>query len=67
MLKREKSCMGLMFSLAFHSLADYRDELGDYYSDRPFCRICMDHNGNTEIGECQNRKELIQVLRLIIE
>ena len=59
--------MDLMFSLTVRRIAGYRNELGDYYSDRPFCRICMDHNGNTEIGECQNRKELIQVLRLIIE
>ena len=49
--------MGFMFHLAVHYLADYRDELGDCHSDHPFCRICMDDNGNTEIGECQNRKD----------
>lgn len=48
---------GFMFHLAVHYLADYRDELGDCHSDHPFCRICMDDNGNTEIGECQNRKD----------
>ncbi len=59
--------MGFMLSLAVRYLTDYRDELGITTLTAPFCRICMDHNGNTEIGECQNRKELIQVLRLIIE
>lgn len=54
--------MGLMFSLAVRYIADYRDELGDYYSDRPFCSICMGHNGNTEVGESKNSKVLILAL-----
>lgn len=46
--------MGLMFSLAVRYIANYRDELGDYYSDRPFCSICMGDNGNTEVGDSRN-------------
>lgn len=43
--------MGFMFHLAVCYIANYRDELGDYHSDRTFCRICMGDNGNTEVGD----------------
>lgn len=40
-----------MFHLVVRYIANDRDELGDYYSGCTFCRICMDYNGNTEIGK----------------
>ena len=33
--------MDLMFSLTVRRIAGYRNELGDYYSNRTFCHISM--------------------------
>ena len=50
--------MDLMFSLTVRRIAGYRNELGDYYSNRTFCHISMGDNGNTEVDDfatvCQN-------------
>ena len=43
--------MDLMFSLTIRRIADYRNELGDYYSNRTFCHISMGDNGNTEVND----------------
>ena len=42
--------MDLMFSLTVRRIAGYRNELGDYYSNRTFCHISMGDNGNTEVS-----------------
>ena len=54
--------MDLMFSLTVRRIAGYRNELGDYYSNRTFCHISMGDNGNTEVGESKNSKVLILAL-----
>ena len=43
--------MDLMFSLTVRRIAGYRNELGDYYSNRTFCHISMGDNGNTEVDD----------------
>lgn len=48
--------MGFMFYSVIRCITNYRDEFGNYYPNRTFCRICMDYNGNTKGGECQNSK-----------
>ena len=59
--------MDLMFSLTVRRIAGYRNELGDYYSNRTFCHISMGDNGNTEMVDSgiainkSSRKPNIQV------
>ena len=43
--------MDLMSSLTVRRIADYRNELGDYYSNRTFCHISICDNGNTEVND----------------
>ena len=54
--------MDLMFSLTVRRIAGYRNELGDYYSNRTFCHISMGDNGNTEVDDfatvCQTFLEI---------
>ena len=61
--------MDLMFSLTVRRIAGYRNELGDYYSNRTFCHISMGDNGNTEVDDfasvkCRNYFELLRNFEL---